>query len=292
MPGSATDTQTAPPVPRHRSGSRRPRSSRPPDWSAGRSGTRSCRASCPPRPRPRRRPPGAARMGLGCRPRPSRCQVDAGHRAGVMVGDPQRPAPDGEALRAGAGPDRAVARRRPRWSRDRSQPPCCRRAPTGTCRLWSCWYAGEGDDRGEPFTDEGGHGGAGAGLGRRLGRSRGTPSVGIAGAPGCREQYPDDQRLLPASSAKRRRPKIGGGWHGAPPLPGLQSGASFLHRMPLAGSPRVEGQRGTATSRRGAATVGYLAAAPEKLTSSFGSVVATQTWLPVATTSRGRPRVR
>ena len=156
MPGSATDTQTAPPVPRHRSGSRRPRSSRPPDWSAGRSGTRSCRASCPPRPRPRRRPPGAARMGLVCRPRPSRCQVDAGHRAGVMVGDPQRPAPDGEALRAGAGPDRAVARRRPRWSRDRSQPPCCRRAPTGTCRLWSCWYAGEGDDRGEPFTDEAG----------------------------------------------------------------------------------------------------------------------------------------
>jgi hypothetical protein len=33
-------------------------------------------------------------------------QLAAGHRAGVVVGHPQRPATDGEALRAGAGPDR------------------------------------------------------------------------------------------------------------------------------------------------------------------------------------------
>jgi hypothetical protein len=33
-------------------------------------------------------------------------QVDSGHRAGIMVGHPQRPAADGQALRAGTGPDR------------------------------------------------------------------------------------------------------------------------------------------------------------------------------------------
>jgi hypothetical protein len=41
--------------------------------------------------------------------------VDAAHRAGVVVGDPQRTATDGEALRAGAGADRLAREPVGRW---------------------------------------------------------------------------------------------------------------------------------------------------------------------------------
>ena len=141
---------------------------------------------------------------------------------------------------------RAVARRRPRWSPGRSGPSCRRRpAPKGPRRPRSRTRRREGDGRGEPAAVEGGDGDPGAGgRGWRLGRSRGARGVGDVCACGCGKQHRDDQRLVPAWSAKRRRPEVGG--VGMAQLPSQGSRVehpSYPHRMGPAILERNEASR-------------------------------------------------
>src|SRR5829696_7249839 len=173
------------------------------------------------------------------------------------------------------------------------------------------------EDGGEPAPVEGGQRGRG-GRGRRLGRWRAACAVGGAGAPGSGQQHRHHQQLVPTWTA-RRPAEVSANWHGTPRSP--DSGrAPLLPHQRLAGSPErtevllgpparqavVASQRSTIREVT-AATAACLhpgdepnvrpsaQGAPEleKRTTSFGSVVATQTLLPTATTrSWGRPRVR
>ena len=120
-----------------------------------------------------------------------------------------------------------MARRRPRWSPGRSGPSGRRRpAPKGPRRPRSRTRRREGDGRGEPAAVEGGDGDPGAGgRGWRLGRSRGARGSATSAHAAAASSTATTSVLC-----QREAATAGGwrGWHGPAPLPGLQSGASFL----------------------------------------------------------------
>jgi hypothetical protein len=130
----------------------------------------------------------------------------------------------------------------------------------------SCCWRREGDDRGEPATVKGGHGGAG-GRGWRPGRSRAAGGVAGTGAPGRGKQHRDGQRL-PASASVERDAAAAAGRRDRPwrtSLPGLQTehpiyltGAGPVPcRAALWGPPQATGRQAVRRRRWGASRCGW-----------------------------------